>query len=139
MLGSELDFSEVMSDYIQASGHGVNLVSKVVNFSDDAGDGDFWVISHWISVGLHIFYSGVLGAFVVLCFFISDLGVIRLELGVLFAVTSDDLQPLLCQHILEWDWIFWVDACEVSVFLVSNGNRQRLYVCFDGVNIEFGG
>ena len=123
MLGSELDFSEVMSDYIQASGHGVYLVSKVVNFFNDGVVGvDFWVVPHWISVGLHVFYSCVLGAFVVLCFFISDLGVIRLELGVLFAVTSDDLQPLFCQHVLEWNRIFWVDACEVSVFLMSNGN-----------------
>ena len=45
MLNSILNFSEVMPDNIQASSHGVYLVSKVVDFSDDVGV-DFWVVSH---------------------------------------------------------------------------------------------
>ena len=75
MLDSVLDFSKVMSDNIQASSHGVYLVSKVVDFSDDVGV-DFWVVSHWIPVSLHVFYSGVLGASVVLCFFSFVCGVV---------------------------------------------------------------
>ena len=73
MLGSILDFTKVMSDNIQASSHRVYLVSKVVDFSDDVGVGvGLWVVTHWISVSLHVFYSGVLGASVVLWFYCVD-------------------------------------------------------------------